>query len=173
MPAVSKSQQRLFGQAYAYKTGELKKSDINPVYFKRIKKLANSMSEEELGKYAKTKHKKLPETVESMLINFDTFINENFSSDINVDEIMNNKPVCDVYTTNASLGYAKYAHLIKLGKGENGYKYLIIDTNCKNEEYIIGDICDLEDFYVEKIEYDLSQSPLYRTFLFKFFLNRL
>ena len=43
------------------------------------------------------------------------------------------------------------------------YKYLIIDTNCKHEEYTIGDICDLEDFYVEKMEYDLDESPLYKT----------
>lgn len=40
MPSVSKSQQRLMGQAYAYKTGELKSKDLNPEYavFLLIKK---------------------------------------------------------------------------------------------------------------------------------------
>lgn len=61
MPAVSKSQQRLMGQAYAYKKGELKKKDIDPKYIDEIKKLAKSMDEDELRRYASTKHEGLPE----------------------------------------------------------------------------------------------------------------
>jgi hypothetical protein len=35
-PSVSKSQQRLFGQAYALKTGEIKRSDLDPRYAQEI-----------------------------------------------------------------------------------------------------------------------------------------
>ena len=36
MPAVSTAQQALMGQAYAVKIGELKPSELNPKYRKRI-----------------------------------------------------------------------------------------------------------------------------------------
>ena len=64
MPAVSKSQQSLFGQAYAVKTGELSPSDLNPKYKDEIVKLSKSMSEKELKAYASTKRKKLPSHVD-------------------------------------------------------------------------------------------------------------
>lgn len=60
MPAVSKSQRRLMGQAYAYKKGELTKADIDDRYEDEIIKLANTMSTKDLKKYAKTKEKGLP-----------------------------------------------------------------------------------------------------------------
>ena len=52
MPAISKSQQALFGQAYAVKIGELSPSDLNPKYRDEIVKLSKSMSEKELKDYA-------------------------------------------------------------------------------------------------------------------------
>lgn len=64
MPAVSKSQQALFGQAYAIKIGELSSSDLDPKYKDEIVKLSKSMSERELKAYASTKHKKLPGRVD-------------------------------------------------------------------------------------------------------------
>ena len=70
MPAVTRTQQRLFGQAYGVKRFKsthgkegLNPKDINPKYKDEIVKLANSMSMDELEKYASTKHKKLPERV--------------------------------------------------------------------------------------------------------------
>jgi len=62
MPATSKTQQRLFGWALACKKGE---SDNCPV---NVKKLADSMSEEELEKYASTSHKGLPNKVEESVM---------------------------------------------------------------------------------------------------------
>jgi hypothetical protein len=62
MPATSKTQQRLFGWALACKRGE---SDNCPV---NVKKLADSMSEEELEKYASTSHKGLPAKVEESVV---------------------------------------------------------------------------------------------------------
>ncbi len=59
MPAVSTAQQALMGQAYGIKTGELKPSDLNPKYRAEILKIAKEMTEEELKKFAKTKHKGL------------------------------------------------------------------------------------------------------------------
>lgn len=62
MPATSKTQQRLFGWALACKRGE---SDNCPV---NVKKLADSMSDEELEKYAKTSHEGLPAKVEESIV---------------------------------------------------------------------------------------------------------
>ncbi len=75
MPAQSKTQQRLMGQPYAYKTGELKAKDMDPKYVDEIKKLAKSMSEKQLKDFASTKHKGLPEKVEeSKVLKFSEFI---------------------------------------------------------------------------------------------------
>lgn len=74
MPSVSKSQQRLMGQAYAYKTGELKLKDLNPEYAYEIKDLAKSMTKKQLKDFASTKHDKLPNKVkESKTMNFESF----------------------------------------------------------------------------------------------------
>jgi hypothetical protein len=79
MPSVSKSQQRLFGQAYALKTGEIKRSDLDPRYAQEIANLADSMSAKKLRDFATTKHKRLPEKVkENKIMNFNTFINESY-----------------------------------------------------------------------------------------------
>lgn len=74
MPSTSKSQQRLFGLAYAYKSGEVKSKDLNPKYADKVKELAKSMTLKELKKYASTKHKNLPEKVsENKVLDFKTF----------------------------------------------------------------------------------------------------
>lgn len=58
MPAKSKSQQRLFGMALAVRRGELKKSEVDD----SVLGIAMSeMSDEEIEKFAKTKHKGLKE----------------------------------------------------------------------------------------------------------------
>ena len=74
MPSKSKTQQRLMGLAYAYKTGDVKAKDLNPEYADEIKKLAKSMTEKQLKDFAKTKHKNLPEKVEERIKRFDTFV---------------------------------------------------------------------------------------------------
>ena len=74
MPSVSRTQQRLMGQALAYKRGEIKAKDLNPEYADEIKKLAKSMTEKQLKDFASTKHKNLPEKVkESNVMSFDSF----------------------------------------------------------------------------------------------------
>jgi hypothetical protein len=74
MPSVSKSQQRLMGQAYAYKKGDLKSKDLNPEYADDIKDLSKSMTLKKLKQYASTKHDKLPEKVkESRIMDFQSF----------------------------------------------------------------------------------------------------
>lgn len=78
MPSVSKSQQRLMGQAYAYKTGELKSKDLNPEYADEIKDLAKSMTKKQLKDFASTKHNKLPNKVkESKILGFQSFNESN------------------------------------------------------------------------------------------------
>ncbi len=64
MPSVSQAQQSLMGQAYGIKTGDLKPSDLNPKYRKQIVALADKMTAAELKKFAKTKHKGLPQHVD-------------------------------------------------------------------------------------------------------------
>ena len=54
MPAVSQAQQALMGMAYAYKKGELK--DVS----EEVKKLADSMTLDQLHDFASTSHKGLP-----------------------------------------------------------------------------------------------------------------
>ncbi len=65
MPAVSQAQQKLMGQAYALKKGDMKASEINPEYADQIQKLADSMSLDQLKDYAETKREDLPVKVES------------------------------------------------------------------------------------------------------------
>lgn len=62
MPSMSKSQQRLFGWALACKRGT---SDNCP---NSIQKLADSMSENELEKYASTTHQGLPDSVKESIM---------------------------------------------------------------------------------------------------------
>lgn len=68
--STSKTQQRLFGQAYGVKRwkqtkgkGGINPTDLNPKYKKEIVDIANSMSMAKLKDFAETKHKKLPEEV--------------------------------------------------------------------------------------------------------------
>lgn len=65
--AESIRQQRLMGAAYAYKTG--KSDSASP----EVKKIADSMSVEELKKFASTKHKGLPEKVDEESITEATY----------------------------------------------------------------------------------------------------
>jgi hypothetical protein len=62
MPSVSPEQQRLFGQAYAVKTGKIDPKDLDPKYRDQIVDLADSMSKKDLEDFAKTKHKDMKES---------------------------------------------------------------------------------------------------------------
>ena len=61
MPAKSKAQQRFMGLVRAVQKGEVPKSKVS----KAIKKVAKSMKDKEVKKYASTKHKGLPKKVQS------------------------------------------------------------------------------------------------------------
>lgn len=60
MPAQSKAQQRAAGAALSAKRGDTKVSDLQGA----SKEMYDSMSEEELEKYASTDRKDLPEKVD-------------------------------------------------------------------------------------------------------------
>ena len=87
MPSTSIAQQRLMGQAYALKTGELKSSDLDPKYRKQIEDLAASMSEKDLKDFAETSHTGLPQkvkenyTMNTHIPTFESFINESIDID--------------------------------------------------------------------------------------------
>lgn len=62
--SVSSAQQRLMGQAWALRTGEIDAEDINPIYRDAIEKIAfGDMTDKELKKFAETKTKALPHHV--------------------------------------------------------------------------------------------------------------
>lgn len=64
MPSKSKSQQRLFGMAYAARKGDLPKSEISG----DVKDIVDSdMTTKDIKKFAKTKHKGLPEYIKEAL----------------------------------------------------------------------------------------------------------
>lgn len=79
MPAVSQSQQRLMGQAYALKKGEIKPEDLDPEYRDQIEDLANGMTIKQLKDYAETSHAKLPKKIREMkeISTFEDFLKEN------------------------------------------------------------------------------------------------
>ena len=81
MPAVSQSQQRLMGQAYALKKGDLKPEDLNPEYREQIEDLAKGMTLKQLKDYAETSHDDLPKKIKEMknIPTFDSYINENLN----------------------------------------------------------------------------------------------
>lgn len=57
MPALSRSQQRLFGMIHAWQKGKLKKAP------KKIKSLAKRIDPQSAKDFAETKHEDLPEKV--------------------------------------------------------------------------------------------------------------
>ena len=58
MPAVSKSQQRLFGMVHALQKGTLSKNKVSP----QIRRMAKKIDPESVSHFAETKHTKLPES---------------------------------------------------------------------------------------------------------------
>jgi hypothetical protein len=65
--AVSKAQQALFGIALSVKRGNKKLEDVPDEHRDKIKDIVDSMSEEDIQKYAETKTEKLPDKVEEAL----------------------------------------------------------------------------------------------------------
>lgn len=84
-----------------------------------------------------------------------------------------------IYQTDSGLGYKQYAYLIRLDKTKNGYNYLCIGThNVDGDEgffkhgYRIGEIVeDIHGLYLEDTTFKITDSELYGTFLFDFFIN--
>ena len=66
MPATTPEQQRLFGQAYAIKSGKMKPEDLNPEYRDEIVKLADSMTIKQLKDFAETKHSEMKKESEEI-----------------------------------------------------------------------------------------------------------
>jgi hypothetical protein len=75
MPAQSKAQQRLMGQAYAVKTGKKDPDEVSD----KVAQLAQGMTKKQLKDFASTKHKGLPETKENFVPTFESFLNEDYA----------------------------------------------------------------------------------------------
>lgn len=77
MPAKSRSQQRLMGMVHAEKKGKLNTKGMDPDLKKKVKKVASGIKGKDAEKFAKTKHKGLPEKVkENALPTFKEFLIE-------------------------------------------------------------------------------------------------
>lgn len=103
MPAKSKAQQKLFALVHAYKQGKL------PNVSKKIKQIAQHISDEDAKKYASTKHEHLPELKE--LFHSPAFIQETLK------EIQQSKTpdyvkgkLIDEYTASMLLVAMKHLH---------------------------------------------------------------
>lgn len=72
MPSKSKRQQRLFGQAWAIRIGEL---DRDSAWKQAIKIADSDMTDAQIKDFAKTKHQDLPELIkkESIIMTFESF----------------------------------------------------------------------------------------------------
>lgn len=64
MPAKSKSQQRLFGMAYAVRKGEMKRSEVSDEVLDIVD---GEMTDKQIEDFAKTKHKSLKECLKERL----------------------------------------------------------------------------------------------------------
>ena len=115
MPSQSKSQQRLMGQAYAYKKGELKSSEVSV----EIKELADNMTLKQLKDFASTKHDGLPETVDEAFIGPFVF-----------NDSMSDEELLGMY--NGALdGYANYAKGMHYTKSDYKKAYQEIEKILK------------------------------------------
>jgi hypothetical protein len=81
MPAQSKAQQRLMGQAYAVKTGKKDPDEVSD----KVASLAKGMTKKQLKDFASTKHKGLPETKESFVSNYEDFIIESNLNEVSIN----------------------------------------------------------------------------------------
>lgn len=64
MPAISKAQQSIMGQAWAVRSGQMSLGEIDPKWRKEVSSIANGdMTDKELKKYASTQSKNLPHYV--------------------------------------------------------------------------------------------------------------
>lgn len=66
MPSVSIAQQRLMGQAWAIRKGELKKKDADP---EAVKLADSKMKDKDMKAFASTSHKGLPDYVKEHMDN--------------------------------------------------------------------------------------------------------
>ena len=149
--SVSKSQQRLMGQAYAYKKGDLTNKDLNPKYADQIKKMSDSMTLKQLKDFASTKHKGLVNKVkESKILSFKLFL-----------EKLNNNELYDFY-------YKEYNSKYK-GEELESYIYCSIRLDFANEvsEFISSYIYDnnVPKFYSDLCKTNRSPESDYKEVL--------
>lgn len=90
MPAVSQSQQRLMAIVHAIKSGKTSLKEVPEKYRDKVAKAVKSLSNVEAKKFAKTKHKGIPEKVSERL----TF-KDYLELDIMMEENMKLKELAD------------------------------------------------------------------------------
>ena len=130
MPAQSKAQQRLMGQAYAVKTGKKDPDEVSD----KVAQLAQGMTKKQLKDFASTKHKGLPDTKESFVPTFESFINE--------ISISSSKPFEHFKISKRSYGFntGKNEYTVDFedrGEGEYEVEYYVEPNDETDNEFIV------------------------------------
>jgi len=79
-----------------------------------------------------------------------------------------------VYETTAGLGYRQKAYVIKINYSlKDLCTVLCIGGENLNDgdSFYIGQVSDLEDFYMEESDFSIRQSPLYNEVFYDFLIN--
>lgn len=192
MPARSKTQQRLFGQALALKMGEIKMSDLDPRWAQEIANLSDSMSVKKLRDFARTKHKNLPEKVEeTKILSFVKFINEELNANqiTSLENLFNSAKVTpktekQPLSKDYYLLFIQCSDYIENLEGERG-KFLVVDLDygsmitvhesmqdaiwCLDEDRYDGD--QVKEYLVNLIEYNDVNYQEIENILFDFSIH--
>jgi hypothetical protein len=81
MPSKSKKQLNFFRLVYAYKTGKLKKKDLNQKYAKKIIDTADNMSTKDIKDFLKIKNESMKNSTMYNMISWDQYISEEYLSE--------------------------------------------------------------------------------------------
>jgi hypothetical protein len=130
MPAQSKAQQRLMGQAYAVKTGKKDPDEVSD----KVAQLAQGMTKKQLKDFASTKHKGLPETKESFVPTYENFVNE-----ININ-LANSFDYFNISKRSYGFDTDKYTYTVDFedrGDGEYEIEYFIEPIDDNDNEFIV------------------------------------
>jgi hypothetical protein len=164
--STSKAQQRLMGQAYAYKKGDLKKKDLNPEYADKIIKLSNSMSLKKLKDFASTKHDKLVDKVKEskLILTYESFLNKNKSDKYNyyydfyTKKIKNNKDLNILIYLNMRSDFieAVYDSIDSFGNNEELPTDIFYSNLCKTDRNPKADFNGISEIMNFKHDFDIK-----------------
>lgn len=134
MPAQSKAQQRLMGQAYAVKTGKKDPDEVSD----KVAQLAKGMTKKQLKDYASTKHDGLPETKENFVPTFESFVKESLN-EVSIN-LSNSFEFYELGKRSYGFDTDNYEYAVDFedrGDGEYELEYFVETTDDNDNEFIV------------------------------------